>query len=186
MSTDPCRTAYPTVALIGYWLGELDAPAESEFEEHLFACSECAARLRSLAHLGEGIRRATRSGHFHAVLPAPFIGRLKQAGLSVREYSLQPGGSVMCTVTPEDDLVVAHLHAPLQDVQRLDVVVHDETTGTHRMQDVAFDSMADEVVLVPNVSQLRPIVSTTQRVQLFAVESSGERALGEYTFNHSR
>jgi Putative zinc-finger len=187
MSTDSCRTSYPTVALIGYWLGELDGPAESEFEEHLFACSECAARLRSFAHLGEGIRRATRSGHFHAVLPAPFIGRLKQAGLSVREYRLQPGGSVMCTVTPEDDLVVAHLHAPLHDVQRLDLVVHDQTTGmSQRLQDVAFDSTADEVVMVPNVSQLRPIVSTTQRVQLFAVESAGERALGEYTFNHSR
>ena len=34
-----------------------------------------------------------------------------------------------CTVTPEDDLVVAYLHAPLRDVRRLDLLIHDATAG---------------------------------------------------------
>jgi hypothetical protein len=71
-------------------------------------------------------------------------------------------------------------------VQRLDLVLHDITAGTsQRMNDVAFDPSADEVVLVPNVTQLRQIDFATQRVELFAVEKAGERVIGEYTFNHS-
>ena len=185
MSAHACRVAYPGATLVAYWLGELAGPDESAFEEHLFGCAECTARLRHSARLGEGIRSVTRKGDLHAVLTAPFIARLKQTGLRIREYRLEPGGSVMCTITPEDDLVVAHLHAPLRDVRRLDLVVHDLTAGTrHRMEDVAFDPAADEVVLAPNSYRLREVTRATQRMQLFAVDASGERMIGEYTFNH--
>jgi hypothetical protein len=186
MSAHPCHISYPATTLVEYWLGELAGAAETTFEEHLLGCAECTARLGSIVQLGAGIRHATREGHLHAILPAPFIERLKQSGVRVREYRLQPGGSVMCTVTPQDDLVVAHLHAPLHDVQRLDFDFHDLTAGfRNRMEDVPFDSAADEVVYAPNVSQLRQITSATQRVKLIAVGSSGERLIGEYTFNHT-
>jgi hypothetical protein len=186
MSAHRCHVAYPAATLIEYWLGELAEPVESAFEEHLFCCAECAARLREIADLGLGIRRATRDGHLHGVLTASFIDRLKATGLRVREYRLQPGGSVMCTITPDDDIVVAHLHAPLHEVRRLDVVIDDLTEGfRQRMDDVAFDPASDEVVLAPNSARLREITRTTQRAQLFAVDESGERMIGEYTFNHS-
>jgi hypothetical protein len=185
MSAPSCQISFPADTLVGYWLGELDGPAESEFEEHLFGCAECSARLRGLVQLREGIRRATREGNLHAVLTPSFIRRLQQTGLRVREYRLEPGGSVMCTVTPEDDLVVAHLHVPLRDVQRLDLVLHDVTTNTRqRMEDVAFDPTAEEVVLAPNVTQLRQLTFATQRAELLAVDGGSERVIGEYTFNH--
>jgi hypothetical protein len=99
---------------------------------------------------------------------------------------MQPGGSVLCTVTPEDDLVVAHLHASLRDVQQLDVLYHDVTTGTHqRMKDVAFDPTSDEVVLLPNVAQLRQLGTASARAELVAVENTTERIIGVYTFNHT-
>ena len=79
--------------------------------------------------LGDGIQQVTRAGDVHAVLTAAFIRRLQQSGVRVREYRLQPGGSVNCTVAPEDDLVVAHLHAPLGDVERLDLLLDDVTSG---------------------------------------------------------
>jgi hypothetical protein len=186
MSEPSCAVSAPISTLLAYWLGELDAAAESELEEHLFGCTPCSARLRSLVQIGEGIRRATIDGNLHGVVPASFVKRLQEAGFSIREYRMQPGGSVLCTVTPEDDLVVAHLHASLKDVQQLDVLYHDVTTGTHhRMTDVAFDPMSEEVVLLPNVAQLRQLGTATARAELIAVENRSERVLGAYTFNHT-
>jgi hypothetical protein len=172
--------------LIAYWLGELDAEQESGLEEHLFSCAECSARLNRLVQLGDGIKRELRRGNLSAILSVPFIRRLQAAGVRVREYRLQPGGSVLCTVTPEDDLVVAHLHVPLQNVRRLDVVFYDVPAGTRtRAEDIAFDPAGDEVVLAPNATELRRLGFATQRVELIAVEDDAEHVVAEYTFNHS-
>jgi hypothetical protein len=186
MSVAPCRAPTPVATLVDYWLGELDAAREAELEEHLFSCETCSAHLRDLVRLGEGIKRATRAGSVHAVVPAAFILRLQASGLRVREYRLQPGGGVNCTVAPDDDLVIAHLHAPLGDVQRLDLLVDDVTSGARwRAEDVAFDPAAEEVVLASNVAELRRLAFATQRVQLLAVGDATERVIGDYTFNHS-
>lgn len=187
MNAPSCRVTFPAQTLTAYWLGELDGPAESEFEEHLFGCTACTERLHALAQLGEGVRRITRDGNVRAILTAPFVKRLQDLGVRVREYRVPAGGSVMCTLTPQDDLVVAHLHVSLQDVQRLDLVLHDVTEDTHvRIEDVAFDPSADEVVMLPNVAQLRQVTTATLQVKLLAVDPARERVLGEYTFNHSR
>ena len=182
-----CAAPALAATLIDYWLGELDGEREAELEEHLFGCEACSTRLRDLVRLGEGIGHAMRAGHVPAVLTAAFIRRLQASGMRVREYRLQPGGSVNCTVAPEDDLVVAHLHAPLGEVQRLDLLFDDVASGAHwRVEDVAFDPAAEEVVLLPHVAELRQLTVTTQRVQLLAVERSAERVIADYTFNHSR
>lgn len=186
MSSQSCRITFPTESLIGYWLGEMDGARESELEEHLFACAECTERLRSVAVLGRGIRQALREGRLHAVLTPSFVRRLQELGLKVREYRVRPGGSVMCTVAPEDDLVVAHLHAPLHDVQRLDILVHDLPQDARaRIEDVAFDRNREEVTMLPSTAWLRHLSFATQHVKLLAVDEAGERVLGEYTFNHS-
>ena len=171
--------------LLAYWLGELDEAHELRLDEHLFACSACSERLRTIVDLGAAIRGELLRGNFGFVLPAAFIRRIKEAGLSVREYDLEPGGSVNCTITPDDDLVVSHLHAPLRDVRRLDVVIHDATGGTLRASDVAFDPEADSLTWVPSVSYLRTLGHSQQRVRLVAVEGVDERVIADYTFNHS-
>lgn len=186
MSVAPCTAPTPVATLVGYWLGELDGEREAELEGHLLGCDDCSAQLRELLRLGEGIKQATRAGSAHAVLPAAFIQRLQASGLRVREYRLRPGGSVNCTVIPEDDLVIAHLHAPLTDVQRLDLLFDDVTSGARwRVEDVAFDPAADEVVLASNMAELRRLPVTTQRVRLLAVERATERVIADYTFHHS-
>ena len=186
MTIDTCAAPTPMATLIGYWLGELGDEREAELEEHLLGCEICSAQLRELVRLGEGIRHATRAGSSRAMLPAAFIRRLQASGVRVREYHLRPGGSVNCTVTPEDDLVVAHLHAPLDMVQRLDLRFEDEASGARwRVEDVAFDPAADGVVLANNTAELRRLPVTTQRVQVLAVERTAERVIADYTFNHS-
>jgi hypothetical protein len=175
-----------TQELLEYWLGELDETRELRLDEHLLACSTCSKRLRAIVDVGGAIRRELLRGNkFGFMLPTAFVRRLKEAGLRVREYDLEPGGSVACTITPEDDLVASYLHAPLRGVRRLDVVIHDPTAGTLRVNDVAFDPETDSLTFVPSVSHLRTLGHSQHRVQLVAVEGVDERVIADYTFNHS-
>jgi hypothetical protein len=155
-------------------------------EEHLFACARCSSRLQALANLGAGIRAATRTGGTHAVVSASLLRKLRDDGVRVREYRLGPGGSVACTIAPEDDLVVSCLSAPLHGVRRLDLVFHDaRLPAPMRLEDVAFDPASGEVLLAHNTSLLRSLGKSTNSTQLFAVDDGGEREIGRYTFNHS-
>lgn len=150
-------------------------------------CAHCSARLESLLRVGQGIRRATRAGNFNGVLSASFVDALRDDGLRVREYRMPAGGSVACTVTPDDDLVVAHLDVSLREVQRLDLVFEDLPSGNAmRMNDVAFDPAADGIVLASSLAMLREFDTGMRRARLIAVQDGAERELGTYTFNHTR
>jgi hypothetical protein len=184
MTRAACTAPVSAQDLLAYWLGEIDEREESRLEDHLFACAACSARLRKIVELGAAIRNELLHGDFGFVLPAAFIGRLKDAGLHVREYSLDPGGSVSCTVTREDDLVVAHMRAPLRGVHRLDVVIQDSVAGSMRAHDVAFDPATGGVTMVPSVGFLRTLENAQQRVRLVAVDGVEERVIADYTFNH--
>jgi hypothetical protein len=182
-----CENPVPFDALISYWLDANPTAGESGLEAHLFACAGCSQRLERLVRLGAGLRQALREGRVHAVLNPAFLRKLRRDGLRVREYRLQPGGNVACTVTPDDDLVVAYLQADLGDVRRLDLVYHDVGAGTHaRLEDVAFDRESGGLVLTNNIPALRKLGSTTIRMQLLSVDATAQRELGSYTFNHSR
>jgi len=182
----PCASPIAETTLAAYWLCEMDSSDSQAIEEHLFACGHCSARLQRLANLGAGIRQAVEKGASHAVLSAAFVRKLKDAGLRVREYPVQPGTSVACTIEPEDDLVVSRLYAPLVDVHRLDLVFEHPAAGTrHRLEDLAFDRNADEIVVASNTPFVRSLGSTTLHMRLLAVQPDGERELGLYTFNHS-
>jgi hypothetical protein len=178
-------TVLKTQELTEYWLGELDEARERRIDEHLFACAACSERLRALVDLGAAIRGAFLDGWLNIVLPEPFIRRIKEAGFQVREYDLAAGGSVNCTVTPEDDFVVSYLRAPLGDVRRLDVLIDDETSGKHRANDVAFDPAAGALVSVTSTAYLKTLKHSQQRVRLVAVDGVEERVIGDYTFDHS-
>jgi len=184
MTRASCTTSLSAQELLAYWLGELDEAHELRVDEHLFACAACSERLGKIVDLGAGIRDQLLRGDFGFVLPPAFVRRIKEAGLRVREYSLEPGGSVQCTVTPDDDLVVAHLRAPLGDVRRLDLVIQDSVAGTLRASDVAFDPEADSLTMVPSVAFLRTLDRAQQRIRLLAVEGVEERVIADYTFNH--
>jgi hypothetical protein len=174
----------PLPELLAYWLGEMDDVFQARFEEHLFGCTECSSRIARIVDLTQAIRQEFQEGRLGSVLTVPFVQHLKDAGMRVREYQIQPGGSVNCTVAPEDDLVVSHLEAPLQDVRRLDLIFEGKG-WRQRLQDIAFDPASGEVVFAPSVAELRKLGVTTQRAQLVAVSPEAERVIGNYTFNHS-
>jgi hypothetical protein len=174
------------MTLLEYWLGELGHAEEAALEEHVFGCDQCHARLHQLVDLGRDIRHSVRAGQIGIILTSPFVARLRQSGLRVREYRLQPGGSVNCTITPEDDLVVAHLQAPLDQVHRLDLMGHDETADTSwRIEDIAFNPDSADVAVATDPTALRQLSYATIRMELLSIEGSRERLLASYTFNHS-
>ena len=171
--------------LLAWWLGDLDDAEDSRLDAHLFACAACATRLAALLALGDAIRLEMLRGSFGFVVPAAFVDRLRGAGLTLREYTLAPGGSVNCTIGPNDDFVVSHLHAPLADVQRLDVLIDDTTLGQLRLDDVPFDPSTSALTVVPGAAFLRSLGKTQQRLRLVAVAGAQERVIGDYIFNHT-
>lgn len=183
-----CAKPIELEALLAYWLAELAPAAQAPLEEHLFACAACAARLEELAALAAGIRAAVREGRVQAVIPAPFLETLKRQGLRIREYRVPPGGRAECTLRAQDDAVVGRMQAPLAGVKRLDALQRLEIGGEkceQRVEDVAFDPAAGEVLFLPSAAALRRMPAHTMRVRLVAVDEAEERALGEYTFAHT-
>ena len=184
----PCAQPIELERLVAYWLGELDEQAEAPLEEHVFGCAFCARRLEELAAYAAGVRAAVRSGAIALALTPAFLAAMKRAGLRIREYPVEPGGSVNCTITKEDDAVVSRFKAPLAGVKRVDALATREAGGRlerWRVEDVPFDAAAGEVLLTPSAAELRRLPAFIERVQILAVEDGGERPLGEYTFRHT-
>ncbi len=186
MSGPVCATPVPLAALVEYWLGELEAAREEDVERHLFGCGECCAALQRIVELAGGIRALVRRGAVAAVVTPGFVEALGAAGLRLREYRVARNGSVHCTVAPDDDLLVSRLQAPLAGVERLDLVtVEGEGAAPLRLRDIPFSAAAGEVVVVPRIDRIRALGVSTETVRLVAVESGGERVLGEYRFVHT-
>ena len=186
MSEARCATPVPQQELLGYWLREMDDEAQTKLEEHLFGCAECSGRLARLVNLAKAIGQEFQEGRLGStlILTPPFVQQLKAAGMRIREYQIPAGGSVNCTIAPDDDLVVSHLAAPLEGVGRLDFIF--ESAGwNQRLQDIAFDPASGAVAFAPSVAELRRLGVSTHRVQLVAVSADAERVIGNYTFNHS-
>lgn len=182
--TAPCNRPLGTAKLLDYWLGELDADRTDQVDEHLLGCDACGENLASLVEVGGAIRAATRSGAAAAVVSDAFLWRLAADWVRVREYRVACDGSVQCTVSPNDDLVVARLEAPLAGVEHLDIEIHG-MAGDPVLRDVPFDAASGEIVVVNNVEALRALPATTVRMRAVAVDGDTRRQLGEYTFHHT-
>ncbi len=181
-----CRDPIDFETLVAYWLREVAPAREAALEEHLFGCARCTARLEQIAALAAGVRAAVHAGQVTAVVSARFVAAMRQAGMRLREYRVAPGGSVNCTIAPEDDAVVSRLRAPLAGVERLDIVRrHAEGAEGQRITDVPFDAATGEVLVIPSAAWLKTMPAFTMRVQLIHVSERGDAPLGEYTFNHS-
>jgi hypothetical protein len=186
MSRVACTAPLTSAALLAYWLGESDAAEDARVEEHFLGCAACGEQLAELVALRDAVRDVARDGSTYAVVSDGFVQRLVAHGLRVREYRVPQNGAVSCTVTPQDDLVVARLAAPLEGVKRLDLVQIVEGHGPARLEDVPFDAAAGGVVVTSQMPALRSLPASRNRMQLIAVDDSGaERLVGEYTFNHT-
>ena len=186
MTAPACDAPIAFATLVEYWLDELDDAAETHVDEHLLGCGECSDRLNELVGLARGIRAAFRAGTVRAFVTEAFAKRLAEQGVHIREYRIPHNGSINCTVTPEDEVVIARLEAPLAGISRLDAVsIRSADAPPLIFQDIPFDAASGEVVLTPKIARLREMPAHQHRVRLLAVDAGGERVVGDYTFNHT-
>lgn len=173
-------------ALLDYWLGDSDAATIEAVDEHLLGCDVCGQALDDLIALGEGMRTAFLAGAVSAIGGGAFVQRLAGQGLQVREYRLPHNGNVNCSVAPEDQLLVSRLEAPLEGVERLDVLTQlSIEPGVQLCQeDVPFDPQAGELVYISRLAQVRRLPGCTMELTLLAVRAGESREVGRYTFHH--
>lgn len=183
-----CPNPIDAAVLSDYWLGALADREEEPVEEHLLGCDPCGARLREVIALAEGVRNLARGGSLQMVVSDAFLKRAAEEGLRVREYAPARGGSVQCTVTAEDDILVGRLAANLSAAKRVDLCICDHRGIEQiRLTDIPFNSAAGSVVLQQPITYAKAAPSETLIARLVALDDSGrERLLGEYTFNHTR
>ncbi len=183
-----CAHPIDAATLADYWLAALREAEEQAIEEHLLGCDGCGERLREVIALAQGVRQLACEGSLRIVVSEVFLKRAAEQGLRIRQYAPPPSGSVECTVTAEDDLLVGHLVANLSGVQRVDLSICDESgIEQFRFPDIPFGSRAGVVVFQESITLAKAAPSNTMIVRLVSVEKSGrERPLGAYTFHHTR
>jgi hypothetical protein len=183
-----CLNPIDAAVLADYWLGALTKPEEEAAEEHLFTCDECGARLSEVIALAEGVRKIAGEGSLRMVVSDAFLKRAAEEGLRVRQYAPPAGGGVQCTVTAEDDFLVARLAANLTGAKRVDLCLCDERGVEQlRLPDIPVHSGTGSVVYQESITFAKAMPTSTLIARLVTFdEAGGERLLGEYTFSHTR
>lgn len=183
-----CVKPIDAAVLADYWLAALTGPEEEAVEEHLFACDECGARLSEVIALGDGIRNVARQGNLLMIVSDAFLKRAAEAGLRIREYAPPRGGSVQCTVSTEDDLLVGRLSADLSATKRLDLCICDRGgVEQFRLRDIPFRPESGKVTFQQPMNYAKAAPSETMIARLVSFgEADTEHQLGEYTFIHTR
>jgi hypothetical protein len=183
-----CPSPVDAVTLADYWLAALPPAEEEAVELHLLACDPCSGRLREVISLAQAVRQIARDGSLRMIVSGAFLQRASAEGLHIRHYGLTPGGSVQCTVTAEDDLLIARLSADLSGAGRVDLSLCDQHGAEqHRLPDIPVHSAATGVIFQESITLAKAAPDSIMIARLIACEESGaERILGEYTFNHTR
>jgi hypothetical protein len=183
-----CSNPIDVAVLVDYWLATLASSEEEAVELHLLDCDRCGARLREVIALAEGVRKLAREGSLRMIVSNAFLERVAEEGLRVRQYAPPPGGGVQCTVTAEDDILIARLAANLSGANRVDVCICDESgVEQARLQDIPVNLSTGTVLLQESITFAKAAPTHKMIARLVAIDERGsERLLGEYTFNHTR
>ena len=175
----------PLDQLLAHWLGELDEAEDARVGEHLMGCGDCNDKALWVAQLSASMPALVREGQFQATVSPEFVQRAIEAGLRTREYCLSPGGSVNCTIAPEDDLLITRLEVTLPGSERVDLLMLDEQGNAfQRFADIPYDPAAKEVLLASRVADIKAMPETRFSMRLVVPAASGERTIGNYSFHH--
>lgn len=174
--------------LVAYSRRELPPHEEALVEEHFFACERCARALESIERLRAGTVSLVRAGRVAASASASLAARAEGEGVRVRTYRLARGEQVACTASPEDDLVVIRLAGDFGGLERVDLSLEatDLATGareTRRVEDVAVDHVAGEIVLLYPGELVRGIPRSLLRYEVYSGDAA--RLLGTYRLDHT-
>jgi hypothetical protein len=177
-----------TAVLMDYWLAALSPEDEEVVDLHLLSCDACGGRLRDVIDLAERLHVLVRSGSLQVIVDEAVLTRARANGLRVREYAPPRGQGIDCTVTLEDDLLIARLAANLSTASRVDVSWCDlEGVERQRMVDIPVRAGVADVICQQSITWGKASPTISMVARLLAVgEDGGESVLGEYTFHHTR
>lgn len=183
-----CTHPLSAAVLADYWLAVLPQPEEAAVDEHLLGCDQCGTRLREVIALADGLRNLARQGSLRMVVSDAFLASAAEDGLRVREYTPPPGGSVECTVTAEDDLLIGRLAANFRGAKRVDLSICDENgIELLRFPDIPLHPEARSIAFQESIAFAKAAPDYKTLVRLFTFDEAGaERLLSEYRFNHTR
>jgi hypothetical protein len=126
---------------------------EQAIEEHLFECDHCGHQLRQIIALADGVRRLAREGSLRMIVSDVFLQRAAESGIAVREYIIPQGGSVECTVTAEDDILIGRVAASLSGTKRVDMCICNENGVEQlRLPDIPVHSMASSIAYQESIT----------------------------------
>ena len=183
-----CSQPIEAAILADYWMPVWPESEEENIELHLFECGECSTRLAEVVAIADGVRRLAREGSLRMVVSESFVEGAVAEGVRVRSYAPPAGGSVQCTVTAEDDMLIARLSAELHGSKRVDLSLCDELGREQvRMVDVPFAAGADRVVYQESIRYAKASPTSTMILRMIGIDEAGsELQLGEYRFEHTR
>lgn len=185
-ATRPCAAPLSDETLLDYWMALLDDATEADLEEHLFTCDACGDRLRATIAFADGLRDVARSGSLRVIVSEGFLRRATREGRTVREYTPPNGGFVACTVSADDDFLIARLVADLAGVSRVDLGIYVDGRELGRMTDVPVDGTAGAVLYHESITFAKGAPDGALVLRLLAVEPGGDRLIGEYEMRHTR
>jgi len=181
-----CQAPIPEAVLSDYWTGDLhDGDEIHRVEEHLFACSDCSARLRQMAELGAGVAALVREGRVSGIVSRAILNRLQRDGAHVRMFWLAPGETVPCAVFPGDDVIVAALRADFSGVDAVTLsVTGPDDAPFGRCDEVPVSGRRGEVLWANPAALLRQL--PTMRLELTLTSTgAAPTELGRYVLEHS-
>src|SRR5262249_11754287 len=183
-----CSNPVDVTVLADYWLAALEGCDEDAVEEHRFEGDKCGERLRELIAVAEGVRELARSGSLRMIVSEAFLKSAAEDGLRIRQYAAAVGGSVECTVTAEDDILIGRLAANLGDVKRIDLCIcNDAGIEQGRLRDIPFHTGTTSVICQESITLAKAAPTNRLIYRLVSVDEAGsDHPLGEYTFNHTR
>ena len=122
------------------------------------------------------------------VVSERFLEHAAAEGLHIRQYAPPAGGSVQCTVTEKDNLLVGRLTANLHEARRLDLSLCDLSGREQfRLNDIPFSREESAVLWQQSITLAKAAPSSSMVAKLLNVDESSEQSvLGEYTFHHTR
>lgn len=173
--------------LVDWLVGELDAQAEDDVEEHIIACDECAATARLLLELRESVPEIARAGQARYLLTRALLRKIEADALPVRTYVIAPGATVPCSADSRQVYALTHLQADLEDVVRVDAELLDAEGATiQRIEDAPFDRRVGAVVIAETGDAVRQWPTMLLQVRLMGRADDGsERELGVYRLDHT-
>jgi hypothetical protein len=187
-SVMPCPSPIDALTLADYWAGLLPSSEEEHVEEHMLSCDSCGQRLRDVIAMAGAIKELAREGSLRMIVSETFLKRAAESGSRVRRYVLPPGGSVQCTVTEDDDLLIGQVTADLTGAGRIDICICDERgVEQMRLPDIPVNADTGSIIYQESITFAKAGPTMTMKMRLVSVDENGaDHPISEFTFNHTR